>query len=56
LTLHGAGDIAITTCSLDEPEAAPPQERSFASSRLSWLQRQDGLAACPRSRAEAQNE
>ena len=32
----GADEIDITTCSLDDPEAVPPQDQTYARSRLRW--------------------
>jgi hypothetical protein len=46
------GEIDIATASLDDPEAAPPQDHTFAAERLSWMRVNDGLPAYPRTRAE----
>jgi hypothetical protein len=42
-------EIDVTTCSLDDPEAAPPEDHTFTHSRLSWLPSCDGLPEYPRS-------
>jgi hypothetical protein len=44
-------EVDVTTCSLDEPEAASPQDHTFASQRLAWM-RVDDLPAWPRTRGE----
>jgi hypothetical protein len=38
-----ADEIDVTTCSLDEPEKVPPQDHTYAGSRLSWVRLADGL-------------
>jgi hypothetical protein len=45
-------EIDIATASLDDPEAAPPQDHTFAGERLSWMRIEDGLPAYPRTRSE----
>jgi hypothetical protein len=45
-------EIDVTTCSLDDPEAAPPHDHTFAARRLHWLQPGDSLPRYPRTRAE----
>ena len=47
-------EIDVTTCSLDDPEGLPPQDHTFASRRLDWLQLADGLPRYPRTRAEGE--
>jgi hypothetical protein len=49
-------EIDITTCSLDEPDAAAPLDHTFTASAVRWLHICDGLPRYPRSRAEGQNE
>jgi hypothetical protein len=44
------GEIDVTTCSLDDPEAVPPQDHTRTSSRLGWLKLADGLPAFPEAR------
>jgi hypothetical protein len=44
-------EIDITTCSLDDPEAAPPEDHTFARSRLRWLRSADGLPEYATTRA-----
>jgi hypothetical protein len=48
------GEVDITSCSLDQPGLAAPQDHTFAHSRVPWLQLCDGLPAYPRLRAEGQ--
>jgi hypothetical protein len=38
-----AGYVDITTCSLDDPNAAAPKEHIFTRSRLSWIKLGDQL-------------
>jgi hypothetical protein len=45
-------EVDVTTCSLDDPAAASPQDHTFASQRLAWMRVDDGLAVYPRSRGE----
>jgi hypothetical protein len=45
--------VDVITCSLDDPEAASPQDHTFASQRLPWMRIDDGLPVYPRTR---QNE
>lgn len=45
-------DIDITSASLDDPEAVPPRDHTFAAERLSWMHANDGLPSWPRTRAE----
>jgi len=45
-------EVDVITCSLDDPEAAAPQDHTFASQRLSWMRIDDGLPVYPRSRGE----
>jgi len=48
------GEIDVTTCSLDDPEALPPKDHTQAATRLSWVALGDGLPAFPgRRRASA---
>lgn len=37
------GEIDITTCSLDEPDAYPPTHHSWVSHDVAWLRLGDGL-------------
>lgn len=46
------GEIDVTTCSLDEPEQAPPQDHVYVRSRLSWVKQDDGLPSFAGSRWE----
>ena len=45
-------EIDVTTCSLDEPEQAPPKDHTFVRSKLSWVTAMDDLPAYPTSRAD----
>jgi hypothetical protein len=53
-------EVDVITCSLDDPDAASPQDHTFASQRLPWMRVDDGLLVFPRTRGEglqqAQNE
>ena len=40
-------EIDLTTCSLDQPEAFPPQDHTWTSSKLDWVTLDDGLPAWP---------
>jgi hypothetical protein len=47
-----AGDeIDVTTCSLDDPEALPPEDNTRTSSQLRWVQLADGLPEYPEGRS-----
>ncbi len=43
-------EVDVTTCSLDDPEQAPPQDHVYVRSRLSWVTLDDGLPRFPGSR------
>lgn len=45
-------EIDVTTCSLDDPEAAAPRDHTFAFQRVSWMRVDDGMPVYPRSRGE----
>lgn len=51
-----AHEIDVLTCTLDDPEAASPQDHTFASQRLGWLRVDDGMPVYPRSRGEGLQE
>ena len=36
-------EIDVTTCSLDVPDALPPDDHTHTASRLSWIRLADGL-------------
>jgi len=38
-----ADEIDFTTCTLDEPERLPPEDHTWARSRLPWIRLADGL-------------
>jgi hypothetical protein len=39
----GLGEVDVTTCSLDDPESAPPRDHTFTRSALRWAPVEDGL-------------
>ena len=43
-------EIDVTTCSLDDPEAAPPTDHTYTRSQLSWVRLDDGLHRYPSAR------
>jgi len=43
-------EIAINTCTLDDPEAFPPTHHSWLEHDLSWVKFGDDLPAFPQSR------
>lgn len=45
-------EVDVTTCSLDDAEQLPPQDHTFESRRLHWLQLADGLPRYPRARSD----
>jgi hypothetical protein len=45
-------EIDLTTCSLDRPEAAAPQDQTFTASKLSWVALDDSLPTYPGRRDE----
>ncbi|WP_342117677.1 GFA family protein [Pseudoduganella sp. OTU4001] len=45
-------EIDITTCSLDDPEALPPEDHTFAGSRLHWEAICDDLPRYLRTRGD----
>jgi hypothetical protein len=44
------GYVDVSTCSLDDPEAAPPSHHSWLSHNIAWVKFGDGLPEYPRSR------
>jgi hypothetical protein len=46
-----AQEIDITTASLDEPAAVPPEYHIFTSSKLDWVKLDDGLPLYEEQRA-----
>ena len=48
----GAGEIDVTTCSLDVCSGVEPESHTFTSSQVPWLKLNDGLPCCQRSRCE----
>lgn len=45
-------ELDVTTASLDDPEAIPPQDHTFAENRLHWLHLADELPRYRRTRAD----
>jgi len=43
--LDAADSIDVTTVSMDNPEAIPPQDHTWVQSRLSWVKLADQLPA-----------
>jgi hypothetical protein len=43
-------EVDITTASLDDPEAVPPQDHIYTATRLRWVRVADGLPAHPARR------
>ncbi len=39
----GLDELDVTTCSLDDPESAPPRDHTFVRSALAWAPVEDGL-------------
>jgi hypothetical protein len=55
LTWHGAGaadEIDVTTCSLDDPDAVPPADHTFASQQVRWLHLADALPRYAKTRSD----
>jgi hypothetical protein len=55
LTWDGAGapgEIDVTVCSLDDPEAVAPADHTFASQQLRWLHLADTLPRYARTRSD----
>jgi hypothetical protein len=44
-------EIALTTCSLDEPEKTPPKDHIYTSTKLNWIKLADSLLQHPRDRS-----
>ena len=44
------GEIDVTTCTLDDPGALPPQDHTWVRSRLRWVHLADGLPAYEQAR------
>lgn len=47
---YAPAEIDVTTCSLDDPEGIPPQDHTWASSKLSWVKLGDRLPEHPELR------
>lgn len=46
------GEVDVTICSLDDPNAVPPQDHTFVASAVRWLHLGDTLPRYPRTRSE----
>lgn len=46
------GEVDVTICSLDDPDAVAPWDHTFVASGVRWLHLADGLPRYPRSRSE----
>jgi hypothetical protein len=46
------GETGITTCSLDSPDAVPPDDHTFLDDKVAWLVLGDGLPRFRRARSE----
>lgn len=47
---HSPDEVDVTTCSLDDPEAVPPQDHTRASARVSWVELGARLPVFPEGR------
>lgn len=45
-------EVDVTTCSLDDPERAPPRDHTRVASRLAWVELGDALPAHREERPE----
>jgi len=43
-------EIDVTTCSLDDPDSAPPRDHTYVSSKLSWIKLADELPEYQKNR------
>ncbi|MDJ0788054.1 MAG: GFA family protein [Myxococcota bacterium] len=50
-TSAAPGAIDVTTCSLDDPEALPPEDEIETSSRLGWIEAGSVLPSFPGARS-----
>lgn len=51
----GLEEVDVTTCSLDDPESAPPRDHTFTRSALAWAPVEDGLPRFPALREYPQS-
>lgn len=49
------GEIDVTLCSLDNPEAVLPKDHTWTRSSLSWIKLADGLPSYRESRQKKEN-
>ena len=49
-------DVDVTTASLDDPEAIPPEDHTYMQSHVRWLQLADTLPRFVRTRDEGARE
>ena len=52
----GLHELDVTTCSLDDPESAPPRDHTFTRSALAWAAVEDGLPRYPALRDGPEGE
>lgn len=52
-TTQAAGEIDVTICSLDDPEAVLPKDHSYTRSKLAWIKLADGLPEYTTSRSDS---
>ena len=48
--LDAEDEIDVTICSLDDPEAVPPDDHTYVASQLGWVHLDDGLPRHPQAR------
>jgi hypothetical protein len=48
----GAGEIDVTTCTLDDSGRFPPTHHSWLSHNVGWVRFGDGLPSYPKSRSD----
>jgi hypothetical protein len=46
------GELDVTTASLDDPDATPPKDQTWVSSRVRWMDDVPSLTSYPRLRSE----
>ena len=49
---EASDEIDVTICTLDDPERLPPQDHTYASSRLKWVKSADGLPEYREARSD----
>ena len=46
-------ELDLTLCSLDDPESIVPRDHTYVRSRLSWVERMNGLPQYPQAREQS---